>query len=1295
MSHFKKFISGLVAFFLLSASVFADVVVPQYWIKGTGSEITLRSPYTFDQDLFTGSATWGEIIGTLSDQTDLQGELDGKEDSITAGTSGQYWRGDKTFQTLNATAVGLGNVTNVLQIPFSYLDTDITLSANSDEKVPSQKAIKTYTDSISQGLLPKNSVQVATVTAGTLASDFENGDTVDTATLATGQRILIKDQASAIENGIYTVNASGAPTRATDYDTDAEVVAGTFTYILDGGANENTQWVQYEATPQVGVDNINFRLLSSPETTTASAGIIKVLQDFMLDLADTNPALEIADGGVRVKVDDSSIERAAGGLQVKATGITNAMLAGSIADSKLSTISTVGKVVWAAVNKTGSSIADLDDVTVSSVADGECLVYDSGTSEWVNSTDCGSGSGGTSDYLYKEVVFHSAAGTNATWTNMPLAATELLGASTNRVKVNLTGAVQYRVVVTQATAGLAGADFNVQYSTNNSTYSALDTAAAGELDVGTGTGVKVGAWADMVAGGKQDVWLRIVGKDGDGIVDPAWRQIRVEFKVNSSVVDGGNTGTIYSEATIHSHPSSSVTWTNMPAAVTEFLGAATDRQKLDLSNSTEYRIVVYQQVAGLAGADLNVQYSLDGSSFSAADTTGAGELDVGTGTGIKYGSWATLVAGATDDVWIRVVGKQGDGVVDPQFRQVKIQFKQVAGLVGGTGTANAISYWEDTDTVADASQTTWDETLKRLGLGFYTDLSGTGRLTVSGENSADGAITQIVASSASANAGPYASYLRTRGTSAALEAVDSGDWLGGIIASGYGATGVNSPTGLFWAGATQDFTDSAAGTRFTMNVTPNNTVSSVVAQIWDQDSKIYFYNDTALYRAVNDGSPSVFVGSSAAERVGIQAVYNSGAQTLDYVKFVTDVASATANKGKFSWWPDGVNTMDFVDTGIQFLQDANVITIPTNKAIGAFQLVDSIGTSLIQATTTTGSPSLSLMGSATITNSGIALNDTGNVPFVTFNGVGDIRYSLADTEFIVGVTRAADATDADTIVGVVGQDGGTATVVSPNGRPGFITAMEGGSGSNAFTGGGGDGGNAAGAYVFGGAKGLKDGGGADGVDGDVFLGIVPNGDVRGNVYIGTLDIDGTPAIGRLVVQASTADGTTNAQVWRDSGNANIASFDSNGILTSAGITFGNEALANYDEGTFAPTVTLVGGAGNTVPVYSTNTGRFTRIGNRVFVSIYLTGDGGDEGAGSGTLTVALPVAANASFPTSYFPIGHFANGTAEDPIWGKIAGGAQVVDFAYEDVLNNFTVATGAEQNNTTRSVRLEFSYEL
>ena len=87
---------------------------------------------------------------------------------------------------------------------------------------------------MSDGATALTAVRVATTTAGALASDFENGDTVDGVVLATGDRIAICGQATASENGIYVVAASGAPTRATDFDSVSEVVAGSYAAITAG-----------------------------------------------------------------------------------------------------------------------------------------------------------------------------------------------------------------------------------------------------------------------------------------------------------------------------------------------------------------------------------------------------------------------------------------------------------------------------------------------------------------------------------------------------------------------------------------------------------------------------------------------------------------------------------------------------------------------------------------------------------------------------------------------------------------------------------------------------------------------------------------------------------------------------------------------------------------------------------------------------------------------------------------------------------------------------------------------------
>lgn len=127
--------------------------------------------------------------------------------------------------------------------------------------------------------------------------------------------------------------------------------------------------------------------------------------------------------------------------------------------------------------------------------------------------------------------------------------------------------------------------------------------------------------------------------------------------------------------------------------------------------------------------------------------------------------------------------------------------------------------------------------------------------------------------------------------------------------------------------------------------------------------------------------------------------------------------------------------------------------------------------------------------------------------------------------------------------------------------------------------------------------------------------------------------------------------------------------------------------------TFTPTVTLVGGSSNTVPQFSTNTGRYIVVGKIIHLDIYLVGDGGNEGAGTGVLNIALPATAGANNPTSYFPCGYFKN-TAEVLFMGQIASSGTTISLAY---LNGTTLTnlTGADWNGTGRTGRLKFSYEI
>jgi hypothetical protein len=171
-------------------------------------------------------------------------------------------------------------------------------------------ATKGYVDGVAQGLSPKTSVRVATAAAGTLASSFENGDTVDGVALATGDRILIKDQAAGAENGIYVVAASGAPARASDFDTAAEVQAGAFVFVEEGTANADSGWVlTTDGAITLGTTALAFTQFSGAGQITAGSALTK-----------SGNTLDVA-------VDGATIEVSGDAIRVKDAGITDAKLA--------------------------------------------------------------------------------------------------------------------------------------------------------------------------------------------------------------------------------------------------------------------------------------------------------------------------------------------------------------------------------------------------------------------------------------------------------------------------------------------------------------------------------------------------------------------------------------------------------------------------------------------------------------------------------------------------------------------------------------------------------------------------------------------------------------------------------------------------------------------------------------------------------------------------------------------------------------------------------------------------------
>jgi hypothetical protein len=162
-------------------------------------------------------------------------------------------------------------------------------------------ATKAYVDAAAAGIDWKASVRAATTATGTLASSFANGSVIDGITLATNDRILIKDQSTGSENGIYTVNAAGAPTRATDADANAEVTSGMAVFVEVGTANADTGWVlTTDGAITVGTTALVFTQFTSLGQVGAGTGLTK-----------TGAVINVIGGvGILANADDVAIDTA-------------------------------------------------------------------------------------------------------------------------------------------------------------------------------------------------------------------------------------------------------------------------------------------------------------------------------------------------------------------------------------------------------------------------------------------------------------------------------------------------------------------------------------------------------------------------------------------------------------------------------------------------------------------------------------------------------------------------------------------------------------------------------------------------------------------------------------------------------------------------------------------------------------------------------------------------------------------------------------------------------------------------
>ena len=214
--------------------------------------------------------------------------------SVTVGT---------TAIALGASSLTLGGLTSVAvtQDPTSAL----------------QLATKQYVDAVAEGLHVHASCAAATpatlasTTGGTVT--YNNGtagvgatltlsnalSVLDGYTLLNGDRVLVKNEATQANNGIYTWATGGTVlTRATDFDTAAEIASGDFTFVTYGTLYANTGWVQTNPVTTVGTDSIVWSQFTGAGTYTAGTGLTLAGTQFSI----TNTAVTAASYGSATQV---------------------------------------------------------------------------------------------------------------------------------------------------------------------------------------------------------------------------------------------------------------------------------------------------------------------------------------------------------------------------------------------------------------------------------------------------------------------------------------------------------------------------------------------------------------------------------------------------------------------------------------------------------------------------------------------------------------------------------------------------------------------------------------------------------------------------------------------------------------------------------------------------------------------------------------------------------------------------------------------------------------------------------
>lgn len=355
-------------------------------------------------------------------------------------------------------------------------------------------ANKGYVDTAVTGLSWKQAVRAATTAAGTLATSFANGQVIDGVTLVTGDRILIKNQATASENGIYVVAVSGTPTRAADSDTGAEIV-GESVFVDQGTANADTGWVQTTNAPiTVNTTSLVYSQFSGSGTYTAGTGLTLTGNTFSLTspvavslggtgltTAPANGAIDIGNGVgfVRTTITAGtaiSVTNGAGSITIANTGVTSNVAGtginvsgatGAVTISNTGVLSATGTANQVLVNGT-SGAAQTGAVTLT-------LPQNIGTGSSVTFANVTDSALTANSFMYPGtggLLSSTAAATNGQILIGSTGAAPVAATITAGTAISVTnGAGSITIANTGVTSAVAGTGINVSGATGAVTFS--------------------------------------------------------------------------------------------------------------------------------------------------------------------------------------------------------------------------------------------------------------------------------------------------------------------------------------------------------------------------------------------------------------------------------------------------------------------------------------------------------------------------------------------------------------------------------------------------------------------------------------------------------------------------------------------------------------------------------------------------------------------------------------------------------------------------------------------------------